>query len=137
MPEPASKPTAAGIDREDARKGEKESLPSAEPDAAGEELPDRAQLAAVDPEKYASLAAHGGERLQRVAHVLRAHGPVVMERIVDLRRARRDAVEAAVLDPKCHRLPERGDLRVRPAVLELPRPRLGEIAHEVHEAGDR
>src|SRR5437868_537221 len=59
MPEPASKPTAAGIDREDARKGEKESLPSAEPDAAGEELPNRAPLAAVDPEKYASLAAHG------------------------------------------------------------------------------
>src|SRR5205823_2961969 len=49
----------------------------------------------------------------------------------------RHAVETAILDAKGHRLPERGDLGVRPAVLELLRLGLREIAREVDEAGNR
>src|SRR5262249_29144255 len=43
----------------------------------------------------------------------------------------------AVLDPEGQRLPERGDLVVRPALAEVPRRALGEIADEIQEARDR
>src|SRR5262249_60392842 len=52
-------------------------------------------------------------------------------------RAGRDAGEAAILDAERQRLPERGDLVVRPALAEIPRRALGQVADQVQEARDR
>src|SRR4029079_5761652 len=77
------------------------------------------------------------ERLQRLVEIPAARVALGMEGGLDLRWGSRDAVEAPVLDLEGHRLPERGDLVVGPALAELGLPPLRQVAHEVEEAGDR